>query len=278
VFLKSVAAILAAAALYAGIQRLSGPSVTPIPAALPHVVRRPPPLGASRDSASDPVNPDPQVRQLHAQGITGRGIGIAVIDSFLLTDHQEYRDRLRWYDEIDGWRGDPAGWHGTAVASIAVGRSVGVAPEADLYFVGLGVIWANQPVGSWFAAPGRAVHTGQHQALAIRRILEINRRLETDRKIRVISMSIGWGPRWLSDTAAAVDEARRVGILVSTIDLGAPRYGPVRIASAAAPDRYITVGAAGSWSMAYWAGRYALACQQDPSMTPERFRVRGESR
>jgi len=125
------------------------------------------------------------VRRLHAQGITGRRVGIAIIDSFLYTGHQEYRDRLRWYDEIDGRQGDPAVWHGTA---------------------------------------------------------------------------------------AAVEEARRAGILVASLDLGAAPYGPVRIASAAAPDRYLTVGAAGSWSMAYWAGRYALPCQQDPSITPERFR------
>jgi len=272
VFLKLVAGMLAAAMLYAGIQRLAGPSVSPVPAALPYVVRRPPPVAAAWDSAANPVNPDPEVRRLHAQGITGRHVGVAIIDSFLYTDHQEYRDRLRWYDEIDGRPGDPAAFHGTAVASIAVGRTVGVAPEADLYFIGLGVIWANQPVGSWFAAPARAIHAGQHQALAIRRILEINRRLEPDRKIRVISMSIGWGPKWLSSTAAAVEEARRAGILVASLDLGAAPYGPVRIAGAAAPDRYITVGPAGSWSMAYWAGRYALACRQDPSMTPERFR------
>ena len=74
-----------------------------------------------------------------------------------------------------------------------------------------------------------------------------------------------------SSTAAAVEEARRAGILVSTLDLGAAPYGPVRIASGAAPDRYLTAGAAGSWAIAYWAGRFALACQQDPSMTPERF-------
>ena len=273
VILKVGAALLVVATLYAGIERIVGPSVPPMPAALPHIERRPPHVGASWDSATNPVNPDPEVRYLHAQGITGRHIGVAMIDSFLFTEHQEYRDRLRWYDEIDGRPGDPAGYHGTAVASIAVGRTVGVAPDADLYFIGLGVIWANQPFGSWFAAPSRAAHAGQHQALAIRRILEINQRLEPDRKIRVISMSIGWGPKWLrSGTAGAVDEARRAGILVSSLDLGAAPYGPVRIASAAAPDRYITVGAAGSWSMAYWAGRYALACQQDPSMTPERFR------
>lgn len=264
--------ILAGTTLCALAERVAGPSFEAIPAALPHIVRRPPPVPSSWKWTASPVNPTEEVRRLHARGITGRGIGVAVIDSFLLTDHIEFRDRLRWYDEIDSRAADPAGWHGTATASIAVGRTVGVAPDADLYVVGLGLIWANQPIGNLFAAARRAAHTGQPQAIAIRRILELNRRLPRDRKIRAISMAIGWGPRWLSDTTAAVEEARGAGIFVSSLDLAATPVGPVRIASSAGPDRYITVDAAGSWSIAYWAGRYALACQQDPSIDPNRFR------
>ena len=44
------------------------------------------------------------------------------------------------------------------------------------------------------------------------------------------------------------------------------------VASPAGPDAYTTCKEpAVSWAIAYWAGRYALACQEDPSMTPERF-------
>jgi hypothetical protein len=107
-----------------------------------------------------PINPDPEVCRLHSLEIRGRRIGIAVIDSFLYTEHEKFRDRLRWYDEIDGRAGDPAVWHGTAAASLAAGRTVGVASEADVYYIGLGLIWSNQPIGSWFAAPARAVHSG----------------------------------------------------------------------------------------------------------------------
>ena len=220
------------------------------------------------------MNPDEEVRGLHAQGITGRGVGIAIIDSFLYTDHAEYRDRLRWYDEVDGRRGDPAVWHASGVASVAVGKTVGVAPDADLYFVGLGALWSNLPTGSWLAAPARAIHSGQQQAAAIRRILAMNRRLPPGRKIRAISMSIGWGLGGHGATAAAVEEAHRAGIFVSSLELGATRYGPVRIASPEGPDRYSIAPAAGSWTIAYWAGRYALSCQQNPSMTPERFRAK----
>jgi hypothetical protein len=78
-----------------------------------------------------------------------------------------------------------AAWQGTAVPSIAEGRTVGVVPGAGLYFIGLGLIWSNQPLGNWFSAARRGAHASQHQALTIRRILEIQR-LKPERKIRVI--------------------------------------------------------------------------------------------
>jgi hypothetical protein len=36
---------------------------------------------------------------MHAQGITGQGVGIAIIDNPLLVDHEEYAGRLRLYEE-----------------------------------------------------------------------------------------------------------------------------------------------------------------------------------
>jgi subtilisin family serine protease len=82
-------------------------------------------------------NPGLDIRQLHEQGITGRGVGIAIIDQTLLVDHQEYVNQLRLYEEGSDIQG---GWlqtqmHGPAVASIAVGKTTGVAPEADLFYI-----------------------------------------------------------------------------------------------------------------------------------------------
>lgn len=75
------------------------------------------------------------VRRLHERGIDGHGISIGIIDQPLLVDHVEYRDRLRSYEEIHSPAGAPAQMHGPAVASIAVGRTVGVAPGADVYYI-----------------------------------------------------------------------------------------------------------------------------------------------
>lgn len=87
------------------------------------------------------------MRELHALGITGKGVSIGIIDLTLLVDHREYAGRLRLYEEIHTLRGSEgvpadtgeAQMHGPAVASIAAGITVGVAPDADLYYIACNV-------------------------------------------------------------------------------------------------------------------------------------------
>lgn len=251
-------------------------------------------------------NPGLGVRQLHAAGITGRDVGIAILDTPLLASHEEYRDRLAWYEEIDTRATAPAQMHSGAVASIAVGRTSGVAPEARLYFIGIDDL----PVG--------VLRRYSDRALGIRRLLEINRRLAPERRIRVISMSMGWayGSAGYYDLEAAVREARAAGIFVVSANMGelgpflfhglgrpaladpdlAGSYEPglfwqsgfykgrVRrdhllipmdsrtTASPTGNQEYVFYRNAGwSWSIPYIAGVYALAVQVDPAITPERF-------
>ena len=117
-------------------------------------------------------------------------------------------------------------------------------------------------------AARRAVHSGQTLPLAIRRVLELNRRLPASRRIRALSLSVGGGRAF----EQAIDEARREGLFVAAVDLRLPRLGPLTFASPTAPDAYTTHDVpAGSWAIAHMAGRYALACEEDPRMTPERF-------
>lgn len=251
------------------------------------------------------------VRTLHERGITGRGVGVAIIDQVLLTEHEEYADRLRLYEEINVVPGTDPQMHGPAVASIAVGKTVGVAPEADLYFI-----------ASWTFEPYKKGHprTFEYYAQAVRRILEVNEQLPDDRKIRVISISVGWNPsqKGADEMSAAAQEAVEAGMLVvcSSVDdvhgpdfkllgLGrAPLDDPNAFESCkpwhhAAPsfyrgapytdwlltpsdsrttaspngeDEYVFYRQGGlSWSIPYAAGVYALAAQVDPEITPERF-------
>ena len=157
-------------------------------------------------------NPGLGVRSLHARGITGEGIGIALIDMPLLVDHQEYRDRLRLYEELFfGEEADqqPADMHGLAVASIAVGQTTGVAPQADLYYIAV-------DLASGQDADGKYLYDFTRAAQAIRRVLEINQQLPAERKIRVISMSFGWASGFTGYEAisAAVAEARAQGLFI----------------------------------------------------------------
>jgi hypothetical protein len=251
-------------------------------------------------------NPGLGVRSLHAQGITGRGVGIAIIDNPLLTEHQEYAERLRLYEEDNVRSEAPAHMHGPAVASIAVGKTVGVAPEADLYYIGR---WAMD-----LEAGGKPVVTNKYEAEAIERILQINEQLPPDRKIRVISISFGWtlGQRGFVEAAAAAQKAKAAGMLVicsSTEEVhgfkfhglgrdpmsnpddfasyrpaffGTFMYAdhdrllvPMDARATASPTgkaEYAFYGEGGwSWAIPYIAGMYALTAQVEPKITPERF-------
>jgi hypothetical protein len=243
------------------------------------------------------------IRNLHDQGVTGKGVGIAIIDHTLLVHHIEYKDRLCIYEEAD----EPAGkmWeaqmHGPAVASIAVGQSVGVAPEADLYYI------ATEEFNDFSVC-----------AEAIERIIEINKTLPEDRKIRVLSMSVGWGPQNMGyeKITKAVNEAKAEGIFVISSNLsetdhlkfhGLGRepfadpdeftsYGPGLFwepyffyqgslsntllvpmdsrttASPTGKEDYAYGRVSGwSWAIPYLAGMYALAVQVKPDITPEEF-------
>ncbi|MBL7187325.1 MAG: S8/S53 family peptidase [Phycisphaerae bacterium] len=158
-------------------------------------------------------NPGLGVRTLHKGGITGKGVGVAIIDQPLLTEHQEYADRLRLYEENNVRDGHRSEMHGPAVASIAVGKTVGVAPDADLYYIAT----RNYDVSRDDDPPNNFVFKAQ----SIRRLLDINRQLPADRKIRVISMSRGWSPSddGYDDIMAACEEAKAAGIFVASCSL-----------------------------------------------------------
>lgn len=251
------------------------------------------------------------IRQLHEQGITGQGIAIAIIDQRLLTNHKEYKDQLRLYEETDDEKntGELPTMHGAAVSSIAVGKTIGVAPDADLYYIGTGYCGGATDIEDFdFSC----------QAKAIQRIVEINKDLPTNDKIRVLSMSIGWDSqsKGYDEITAAVKEAKDAGIFVISSNLsqtyglnflGLGRnpladpnefqsYEPSQwwqehfysngllantllvpmdsrtTASEEGPAHYVFYHEGGlSWSIPYLAGMYALAIQVKPEITPEEF-------
>lgn len=154
-------------------------------------------------------NPGLRIRTLHARGITGKGISIAIIDQKLLKDHQEYADRLKLYEEINANQREGPTMHGAAVSSIAVGETIGVAPEADLYYI------ASQ-TGDYDLSSGNFTWNFTYYAKSIDRLLEINNELPPDKKIRVIAMQVGWqaGQKGYEEVISAAQKAKAANILV----------------------------------------------------------------
>ena len=254
-------------------------------------------------------SPGPGLPALHRQGITGRGVGVGLVDQGLLVGHAEYRDRLRLYEHLhcsDGM----ATMHGCAVASLAVGRSVGVAPEADLYYIAETHVRGRDP--GLPPSGEREPMDFTVTAHSIDRLLEVSRQLPASRRIRVISISVGWAPGDIGyeEVMAAVRRATRDGVFVVSTSLEEthglsfhglgrdPSGDPEALASytlppwgneAAGPLLHVPMDArttasptgeneyvfyregAWSWVVPYLAGLYALAAQVKPSVTPEEF-------
>ncbi len=159
------------------------------------------------------------LRKLHEQGVTGKGVGVAIIDQTLLVEHQEYGDRLRLYQEYHSAAEEDASVHGPAVASIALGETVGVAPEALLYFI------ADDVMTGTGADRTRDM---TYYAQDVDRLVALNETLPAEERIRVISMSVGW----MADTPgaaemeAAIGRAREAGIAAVCVNSRDPLLEP----------------------------------------------------
>ncbi|UCC68361.1 MAG: S8/S53 family peptidase [Armatimonadota bacterium] len=233
-------------------------------------------------------NPGLGVRGLHARGLDGRGTGLAIIDQPLVQDHREYADRMARHEELDV-EGTPPQMHGPAVASVAVGRTCGVAPRAALHYYAV-------PMWSWRSCePYRKV---------IESILAHNRSATGDQRIRVVSISQGMFSQWedYAEWQETLAKAAAQGVLVVTCDRDWLDYGTLQRKESADPDdptgyvrgrfggphdalyvpaanrtiagregpeayTYDRIGGM-SWAAPYLAGLAALAFQINPELDP----------
>ncbi|MBI5883324.1 MAG: hypothetical protein HZB91_09505 [Elusimicrobia bacterium] len=239
-------------------------------------------------------DPGMGVRSLHREGIDGRGTSIAIIDQPLLLGHVEYRDRIVFYDATATPGVEPQ-MHGSPVASIAVGKTLGVAPSARLYY---------------FAVPSWK-QDNRYYAQGLEDVLRLNASLPKEDRIRVVSISFGGFknipnyPLW----EKALRKATRQGLYVSTCSREPLSYlnlaldfqkdpdqpsswtptdwaskappnpdrlyvpgGNRTVASHRGPEVYQSDRDAGlSWSAPYLAGLAALAFQACPGITPEKI-------
>lgn len=151
---------------------------------------------------SGAMNPGLGIRKLHQDGLTGKGVNVAIIDQPLYQDHPEFAGKVAAYHDV-GCQSESS-MHGPAVLSLLVGAKCGTAPDARVYFV---------------AAPSWTADT-TYQAKALDWIVEQNAKLPAKEKIRVVSISgapSGPGSPFKKHTELwdpACERAERVGILV----------------------------------------------------------------
>ena len=145
------------------------------------------------------------VRSLQARGITGRGVNVAILDQPLLTDHPEFADRIAAYYDT-GCEGETGSMHGPAVASLLAGKTIGVAPDANIYYAA----WP-----SW-------LKDSRYAADALDWVLEQNEALPEGEKIRVVSVSAAPGSADMFQNTdlwnAAAARAEEAGVLVLTVE------------------------------------------------------------
>jgi len=238
-------------------------------------------------------NPGLGIRELHNQGVDGNGIRVAIIDQKLLGKHREYKDAVVDYSEYGEAKDEGASMHGSAVASLLIGKTCGVAPGAEL-------VYKATPSGRDF----------EHKAKALMDIVESNKTIEPSKKVRIVSCSIGYmeekPEHGLDHWIQAIKNAREAGIIfVDTGDSAGMDFvgggsldkenfegydfamfmkkkhetgwlpeGVVipsdhrTMASCKGENEYMYNGEGGmSWSVPYLSGIFALALQINPELT-----------
>jgi hypothetical protein len=120
------------------------------------------------------MNPGLGVRQIHQQGITGKGVNVAIIDQAMYLNHPEFAGKITAYYDVAG--GEQSSMHGPSVTSLLVGTNCGTAPDANVYYA---------------ACRGGVYEVDYVEALNW--IVDQSQALPTQNKIRVVSVSAAPG-------------------------------------------------------------------------------------
>ena len=244
-------------------------------------------------------NPGLGIKTIHADGITGKGVTVAIIDNALNIDHQEIKNNVIHYEIL----GRPVeNFHGPAVSSLLCGKNIGVAPDVKLVYFASG-FFPKENENKPFSF--------DNDISALHKILEMNSLLPKNKKISAVSISRGWygdGKEFKEAVLQLIDS----GVFVFTanaadyyddfpgtmflarhpysdpddiqsyfaaFDYPANNFlfvpsGNRTTASHISNDSYMYWGTRDggiSWQMPYVVGVYALAKQVYPELQPKQF-------
>lgn len=155
-----------------------------------------------------------QVKQLHAQGIDGQGVRIAIVGtSRIPTKHVEYQNNLWLYEEInipnkiDSYD-ESLIYANTGAVSVAIGKSTGIAPGAQVFYIAENSLTVNN----------FSVFTSDYQPLAsaLKRVKTINQQLPKENKIKVVAVLDAikpWDPGYI-EVLAGIEQLKQDGIFV----------------------------------------------------------------
>jgi hypothetical protein len=115
-------------------------------------------------------NPGLGVRSLHAKGITGKGVSIAIIDAEMNIGHADFERNIAKYKIFGDSMFSGNNISGPQVLSLLAGKSTGVAPDLTIYF----------------AETNPAARDGKSIADALHWIISENSQLPESKKIRAV--------------------------------------------------------------------------------------------
>ncbi|MCL2629810.1 MAG: hypothetical protein FWD33_03980 [Alphaproteobacteria bacterium] len=154
------------------------------------------------------------IKEIHAEGITGKGVNVAIIDQPLALDHPEYKGKVAEYKVFgpeEVMRSHTSSMHGPGVMSLLAGNTIGTAPDVNVYYVA---------TPTW-------IRNAKHEIEALDWIVDTNFFLPDDKKIKFVSVSASPGnPKQRTENhelwAEVVEKAKRAGIIV--LDCGETNF------------------------------------------------------
>jgi hypothetical protein len=186
------------------------------------------------------------VKNLHKKGFTGKGISIGIIDGPLLTEHKEFKDSLVYYNHIGPETSDETlaykeRFHGNVVA-----------PEVNLYYVEASM------------GPDENHPTYEYYAQAIHKLLDLNKQLPDQDKIRAISVSWGLGEEGIpfaEESRKAVKRA--IDENVPVFFPGMYMYMPIHYCSGADRNPLEDPDKPSSYSLGTWEKRIIMGIKME---------------